>query len=100
MLLSSLKYGLLIFQLLQLYFKDIPTGDSLFGDVPTDLFDQIPGTLSVSEERKHKKLLSKTRNVNFDMLSPRRGSRSRDRSPHQANQKEGKGMCFIVNNPS
>ena len=44
------------------WIKDLPSSDSLFNDVPKYLFDQIPQTLSTSEQRKHEKFLSKSKN--------------------------------------
>ena len=55
------KNKLIKYKFFKIQLKDLPTGDSLFSDVPKDLFDQIPQAISSSEERKHEKFVSRTK---------------------------------------
>ena len=72
--------------------KDLPSGESLFGDVPKDIFEHIPGTLSLSEERRHNKLLSKSRDqAKNDEFSVGQNNRARDTSIHDAKTSSEKG---------
>ena len=65
--------------------KDLPSGESLFGDVPKDIFEQIPGTLTSSEERRHNKLLSRSRDqAKNDEFSIGKNNRDGDTSIHDA----------------
>ena len=65
--------------------KDLPSGESLFGDVPKDIFEQIPGTLTSSEERRHNKLLSRSRDqAKNDEFSIGQNNRDGDTSIHDA----------------
>ena len=80
--------------------KDLPSGESLFGDVPKDIFEHIPGTLSLSEERRHNKLLSKSRaQAKNDEFSVGQNNRDRDTSIHDAKTTAEKGngiKCKII----
>ena len=82
--------------------KDLPSGESLFGDVPKDIFEQIPGTLTSSEERRHNKLLSRSRDqAKNDEFSIGQNNRDGDTSIHDAKTAAEKGngiKCKIIKN--
>ena len=82
--------------------KDLPSGESLFGDVPKDIFEHIPGTLSLSEERRHNKLLSKSRaQAKNDEFSVGQNNRDGDTSIHDAKTAAEKGngiKCKVIKN--
>ena len=77
-------------------FKDLPSGDSLFGDVTKDLFDQIPEALTMAEVKKHKNMLSRSRNRKHSHeASVGQSSRNRDHSPFDGKKIEEEGISQI-----
>ena len=57
-----------------------------------DLFDEIPEALTLAEERKHKKLLSRSRNRKHSLeASAHQNNRNRDHSPFDGKKIEEEG---------
>ena len=61
-----------------------------------DLFDEIPEALTLAEERKHKKLLSRSRNRKHSLeASAHQYDRNRDHSPFDGKKIEEEGNFHI-----
>ena len=61
-----------------------------------DLFDEIPEALTYAEERKHKRLLSRSRNQRHSLeASVGQSNRNRDHSPFDGKKIEEEGNFRI-----
>ena len=62
-----------------------------------DLFDEIPEALTYAEERKHKRLLSKSRNQRHSLeASVGQSNRHRDHSPFDGKKIEEEGTFHNI----
>ena len=62
-----------------------------------DLFDEIPEALTYAEERKHKRLLSRSRNQRHSLeASSNQSNRNRDHSPFDGQKIEEEGTFHLI----